>query len=58
MIVTYASKRIGYTEKLILENSEISLNLLVKPDTDIEGQFLAFCVDTGYIIRVRGWLFE
>lgn len=48
----------GYTVAVIASASHIDLDLLVKPDTDYDTDFVAFCRDTDQLITVYGYLFE
>lgn len=48
----------GYTEKLELENAELTLYLLIRPGTDTDGTFRAWCCDGQEFINVNGWLFS
>lgn len=47
----------GYTELLTGEAGYgcYSLNLLVKPDTDLDGRFKAWCLDDQCWLMVNGW---
>ena len=47
----------GYTQELLFENWSLDLNVLVRPDTDTDGEFKAWCMDEQEFIRVSGWLF-
>ena len=48
----------GYTREVIADNGRcLSLNLLIKPDTDLDGTFKAWDTDCQEYIRVNGWLF-
>ena len=47
----------GYTQELLCENWSLDLNLLVRPDTDTDGEFKAWCMVGQEFIRVSGWLF-
>ena len=47
----------GFTRKVSAEHPNYSLDLLVKPDADLDGTFEAYCRDEGDIIDVNGWLF-
>jgi hypothetical protein len=47
----------GYTREIFGDCPEYSLVLLVKPETDLDGTFRAWCVDGQEFIHVNGWLF-
>ena len=47
----------GFTQRVIADNETYTLELLIKPDTDLDGRFTAFDLDTSEYIRVNGWLF-
>lgn len=48
----------GFTREVIADNGRcLSLHLLIKPDTDLDSTFTAWCTDEQEFIRVRGWLF-
>ena len=47
----------GYTRQVIAKGREFDLYLLVKPDTDFDGQFKTYDTDNQEFIRVNGWLF-
>lgn len=48
----------GYTRNVIAESGRcLSLNLLIKPDTDLDGEFKAWDCDCQEWLTVRGWLF-
>lgn len=39
------------------ENGVYSHELLVQPDADLDGSFVAFDVDAGELITLNGWLY-
>lgn len=47
----------GYTDELRIYGGMYDLHVLVKPDADLDGQFIAFDCDEQEFIRVNGWLF-
>lgn len=47
----------GYTRDLLAARGYLSLHLLVKSETDLDGTFRAWCCDEQEFIRVNGWLF-
>lgn len=47
-----------FTVPLVGECDIATLNILVKPDTDLDGPFKAWCRDEEAYIRVHGWLFS
>jgi hypothetical protein len=50
-----AARAKGYTKHVEMENDDRSLDLLVKPDADLNGRFKAFCLDELEWIAVAGW---
>lgn len=48
----------GYTREIWAEGDEHTLNLLIKPDADLDGRFRAFCLDETEWLMVNGWLFS
>lgn len=56
---TNAAVLAGYTEEILAYayGSDLDLHLLIKPGTDLDGAFKAFCADEQEMIRVNGWLF-
>lgn len=52
-----AARAAGYTVELLADSSEHSLELLVKPDHDRDGCFVAWDLNGGELLRVNGWLF-
>lgn len=47
----------GYTVEYYAEGGCESLHVMVKPDTNLDGSFKAYCLDTDEIIRINGWMF-
>ena len=47
----------GYTESVTAESDDITLYLLIKPDTCLDSTFKAWDTDNQEYIRVNGWLF-
>jgi hypothetical protein len=47
----------GYTEEVYISSDMCDLHLLIKPDTDTDGRFRAFCLEECEWLRVDGWLF-
>lgn len=45
----------GYTKELYIEHSTCSLNVLVKPETDTQDRFKAWCMDEQEFININGW---
>ena len=43
----------GFTESLVLERGLVTLDLLIEPGTGTDGIFIAYCRDTGELLRVR-----
>lgn len=48
----------GYTEEVYMTGGGYDLNLLVKPDTDLDGSFKAWDMAEQEYIKVNGWLFS
>jgi hypothetical protein len=51
----------GYTKHVLLMSGVggcYDLELLVKPDADLDSRFSAFDLDTGEMLTVNGWLFS
>lgn len=49
---------IGYTVEVTATNSSHDLALMVKPGTDYDDKFKAWCMDEQEFIWVSGWLFN
>tara|TARA_R110000824_G_scaffold66435_1_gene172435 strand:+ start:809 stop:1000 length:192 start_codon:yes stop_codon:yes gene_type:complete len=47
----------GYTEEVYMEGGGYDLFLLVKPRTDLDGEFKAWDTDCQEFIKVSGWMF-
>jgi hypothetical protein len=47
----------GYTKELFGTSDGPDLNILVRPDTDLDGTFRAWDMDEQEYIMVHGWLF-
>jgi hypothetical protein len=47
----------GYTEELCMDCDEHQLYLLIKPGTDLDGEFKAWDTDCQEFINVNGWLY-
>ena len=54
---TFAAQR-GFTEAVTAEGGGYLLNLFVRPDTDFDSSFEAFCADEMEFVTVNGWLFD
>ena len=54
------AERQGFTREVLADAPDggILLHFLIKPDADLDGSFIAFCIDEMEYIRVNGWLFE
>lgn len=48
---------LGYTCAYFGSTGGVDLNVLVKPDADLDGTFRAYCLDECEIINVNGWHF-
>lgn len=47
----------GFTKEVLAECTMHSLNLLIRPDTDLDSRFKAWDMDEQEFIRINGWLF-
>ncbi len=47
----------GYTRELMAYAGAYELHISVKPMTDLDTRFMAFCHDEQELIAVNGWLF-
>lgn len=48
----------GYSRAVTADNGRcLGLNLLIRPDADLDGIVRAWCRDEGEWLNVRGWLF-
>jgi len=47
----------GYTKHVTASAGSIELDILIKPDVDLDDSFTAFCLDENELIRVDGWNF-
>jgi hypothetical protein len=47
----------GYTKELFGTSDGPDLNILVRPDSDLDGSFVAWDMDGQEYIVVNGWLF-
>lgn len=48
----------GYTLAVLASSDQHDLELLVKPDTDLDSAFPAFCRSEQEWLNVNGWLFS
>lgn len=46
----------GYTVAITVAFNGEEMDLLIKPDTDLDTYFKAFSVDYDEMVRVEGWL--
>ena len=46
----------GFTKRICTSTDFHNLDLMVRPDADLDGSFTAVCLDTGHTLRVNGWL--
>ena len=51
------AREAGYTCAVVADNSLVTLELLVAPNTDLDGTFAAFDRDGGEMLDVHGWNF-
>jgi hypothetical protein len=47
----------GFTRYVLADSDQVSLYLLIKPDTDLDSTFCAYDTDEQTWIKVNGWLF-
>jgi hypothetical protein len=47
-----------YTDSVTVSNAEYDLFLLIKPDTELDGTFVAYDLYAEQFITVNGWLFH
>lgn len=50
--------RAGFTREIEAEGGEYSLRLLIRPNTDLDSTFKAWCLDEEEFIVVNGWMFS
>jgi len=56
-VVTEAQAReSGFTREVIAASLGGDLNLLIRPETDLDSEFDAFDLDALETIRLKGWL--
>ncbi|MCW1432000.1 hypothetical protein [Novosphingobium sp. JCM 18896] len=48
----------GFTKAVIADSSQHTLELLIKPDTDLDGTFEAYDRSENEMLSVNGWLFD
>ena len=48
----------GYTKELMAYSDGYDLHILVKPETDLDTRFKAWCCAAQEYITVNGWLFK
>lgn len=47
----------GFTKELFAYADGVNLHILIKPDTDLDSRFVAWCTDEQEYIAINGWLF-
>lgn len=47
----------GFTRHVIADSDAVTLDLMIRPDTDLDGCFEAWDCDALELISVNGWLF-
>jgi hypothetical protein len=50
------AREAGFTREVIASSLQQDLNLLIAPDTDLDGEFAAFDLDALELISVKGWI--
>lgn len=53
-----AAMTAGYTSAVIADCSMHTLELLIKPGTDLDGRFTAYDRNEQEMLTVNGWLFD
>lgn len=48
----------GYTVLAYASSDEHDLTLLIRPDTDTEDRFKAWCMDEHEFLNINGWMFD
>ena len=48
----------GFTCELWLSNAFQELHVMVHPEADLDGTFLAWCLDNECLLSVNGWTFS
>lgn len=48
----------GYTRRVMAYSMEADVELLIKPDADLDGTFEGWDVDSREMVVVSGWLME
>lgn len=48
---------LGYTKAVVAYEAGTELNLLIKPDTDYDTTFKAWCLDEHEFLSVNGYMF-
>jgi len=48
----------GFTRRIFASGGCYDLDLMIKPDSELDGTFPAFDLDSGEKLHVNGWLFE
>ena len=48
----------GFTVSILASSDEHDLTLLIRPDTDTEDRFKAWCCDEQEFLNINGWMFD
>ena len=48
----------GFTRHVIADSDMVTLELMIRPDTDLDSTYEAWDCDALELIRVNGWLFS
>lgn len=48
------ARALGYTREIYVDDGNVTLNVLVKPDADLDGSFKAYCMGEYEYVRVNG----
>jgi hypothetical protein len=48
----------GFTRYVLADSDQVSLHLLIRPETDLDSTFRAWDTDKQTWIKVNGWLFS
>lgn len=57
MVADATAKQRGLTREILAEGGDYVLDLMVRPDADLDGTFEAYDLDEGDFITINGWLF-
>lgn len=58
MITEQQAAERGFTRPILADGGPYSLELLIRDDADLDGEFEAYDLNEHDLLRVRGWLFS